>query len=117
MDLFTGLGTVTASEIFDDGFVCLYKFRQMSGVNKQVIRCIHNGMASTKKKKINEQGPSLENLTKPVDLWDNSSITITYIDYHESRRGYEQKKKNVLGKTCASFSLKLLFLTFLWRRG
>jgi hypothetical protein len=55
------LGTVTASEIFDDGFVCLYKCRQTDGVDKQ--------------------DPSVENLTKTVDVWNNStsSITVTYL--------------------------------------
>lgn len=66
------LGTVTALEIFDDGFVCLYKCRQTDGVDMQ--------------------DPSVENLTKTVDLWVNSSITVTYINYNERCRSYEQKK-------------------------
>jgi hypothetical protein len=57
---------------------------------------------------VDEQDPSVENLTKTVDLWDNSSITIIYINYYESRRSYEQK--NIMGKTCALFFSEIFVL-------
>jgi hypothetical protein len=97
MDLYVFVNAAdTASEIFDYGFVCFCKCRQTDGVDKQ--------------------DPSVENLAKTSaavpDLWDNSSITITYINYHETRKSYEQKK--IAGQnTCFIFSETIVLNIFL----